>query len=788
MASEKNPLTYSGEKNVRPLSLGEQYARIPVSREDFEDTGNAKLVLRTHHPFVAYCKRVHAAVPSLGSAGAFPSDIKDAVEFLGWELRPAEWDAAFKFTLGAALMGALVMGTVLNFFLAETIGEIIGSGLILMAVFFGPFLGLALYAAFTVRSYPLREAESEQVKALTFVPEIMGHMVMSMKLVPNLEKALEFASLHGRGKIAQDFQRVIWDTQLGMYGSVSEGLDALAYRWGKFSFEFKQSLMRVRSSVLESAESRRFLLLDKTMSELLESVKFKMEIYARSLSQPSMMLFYLGVLLPLILIIILPVGSSFSGAPLAHPLVLGFLYMILIPGFTFLFARSLIARRPPTYEAPFIPDTYPGLPPKGMIREGGLQVPVMAVLAVILVAGAGLSIFVSQQGFPPKFMTPPDQDPFFIIHPDQSAYEVQLKAGLIEVGQPPNYFSAESPEGALFLEFTRQGMSAEVAKARVISEEKAFYMKKGNDIAPTALVFSLMLVFSLLVFVYLYYSNIYKRRAQEEVMKLEDEFRDSLYILASRLGENKPVEEALRHVRDFLPTYRISSMYDKILENISLLSMPLHEAIFDKTYGALRNIPSKTMATSMQLLTDSVQLGVNVAARTMIALSIQLQNAQAVTRKMTELLSEITSMMQTLSIFIAPIVLGITVSLQKVVILTLFSIASSDSGASVQNLDVSGAVDGSGFSVGGISSITSGNAGSLLSADISGVATPTEFIFIIAVYIILLVIIMNYFITKIQEDNDLLVRINLAKALPFSVLIFIVAVVVADLFIGGLTA
>src|SRR3989344_1712758 len=107
--------------------------------------------------------------------------------------------------------------------------------------------------------------------------------------------------------------------------------------------------MRVRASVIEPTEAKRHAILDKTMDEILESIKLKMEQYARDLSQPSVMLFYIGVLLPLILIIILPVGSSFSGAPLANPVFLALIYLIFIPGFTLWFAQTqIVSKRPPT--------------------------------------------------------------------------------------------------------------------------------------------------------------------------------------------------------------------------------------------------------------------------------------------------------------------------------------------------------------------------------------------------------------------------------------------------------
>ena len=39
---------------------------------------------------------------------------------------------------------------------------------------------------------------------------------------------------------------------------------------------------------------------------------------------------------------------------------------------------------------------------------------------------------------------------------------------------------------------------------------------------------------------------------------MEDEFKDALYIIASRLGENKPIEDALSYSTQFLSKSLIS--------------------------------------------------------------------------------------------------------------------------------------------------------------------------------------------------------------------------------------
>src|SRR3989344_2020374 len=403
MARKEQSEYGSPEMSVPSASPGQLYREISITREKFS-AAETKLMLKPVHPFVKFCKRVHKAFPSLGKGEKLNEENKAAVEFLGWDLNGEEFGAAYKFSMFAAFIISVIIGVAIYLSpVAEVVKLFVGNASFLVPVYiFLPMLGVAAYATFYVQNYPIKKAREEQLRALTYVPEILGYMVMSMKLVPNLEKSIEFAAEHGRGKIAEDFKKLLWDVQLGVYNSLSEGLDVLAYRWGSFSDEFKKALMRIRASVIESTEAKRHIMLDSTMDEILESVKAKMEQYARDLSQPSIMLFYIGVLLPLILIIILPVGSSFTGAPLANPIVLAIIYNLVIPAITFLFALNVINKKPPTYDPPAIDDSYPGLPPKGKMRIGGGLLDIRLAVIGLLLLGIGGSGFLSPEGLPPK--------------------------------------------------------------------------------------------------------------------------------------------------------------------------------------------------------------------------------------------------------------------------------------------------------------------------------------------------------------------------------------------------
>jgi hypothetical protein len=746
---------------------GEWYQKItlPSVGEKHEE----KLLKRSQPGFVKFCRAVYKAVPSLGDGATFEDKHKEAIDFLGWELRPEEFSAAGKF----ALFGSLVLGLVVAIIVSisplnELLSGLVGPQFVFVYSLL-PFVLVAFVLTNLVQSYPLNAANLEKTKALTYVPEMVGYMIMSMKLVPNLEKAVEFSADHGTGKIANDFKRLLWDVQLGVHTTVSEALDLLAYRWGKYSDEFKQALMRIRASVLENTEAKRYQLLDATMTSILESIKNKMEQYARELSQPSVLLFYMGVLLPLILIIVLPVGSAFSGQAMATAPVLILLYNIMIPAATFFFARDVITRRPPTQEIPEIPEGFPGLPKKNKMLLGKRRFDIRILVVIILIAGIGGSLFISNQGIPPKAMI--GEETFQLLPHDKSLEDVMAREG-----KEANWYNDDGP----YFQQLKLKHGEENAVKKFEFEKIQFFLRPENDVTPYALSFGLLLTIVGAASLFIYYSNIYKRKAQLDILKMESEFKDSLYILASRLGENKPVEEAMKHTRSFLPDFKISQrVFGKTVENIELLGMPLHAAVFDSNYGSMRNLPSKTIQTGMKIMVDSVKLGVNVAARTLISLSLQLRNSEKVNQTLKVLISDTTSMMSSMAIFIAPIVLGITTALQKVVMLTLSTIYSSNIDKTLASLDnASGSVPFNMPSIaqGGFS-ISGEAAGALVS--------PLEFLLIVGFYVIQLVIIMTYFTTKIQEDNRLLFYINLAKNLPIAIAVFLVAVILSGTLVGG---
>jgi hypothetical protein len=776
--------TKKKEPVVVSVSPGELYKGISYSRKDFGT--ETRLIKKKEHWFVLFCRKIFSLFPSLGKGAKFSKKYKEAVDFLGWNLTPEEFSAAIKASMLFSVFVAFILFA-LSFYLGlfDALLEFTGNPLISYFYLFLPLILIVYVAVNFVQKFPLNEAKVEQVRALTFVPEIMGYMIMSMKLVPNLEKAVEFAAFHGRGKIAEDFRKVIWNVELGLYNTLSEGLDDMAYKWGKFSEEFKTSLMMIRASVLEDTEAKRYQILDKTMTQTLESIKGKMEQYARDLSQPTVILFYLGVLLPLILIIILPVGSAFSGQGLAKPEVLILIYNIVIPASTFIFARNVLKNRPPTYEPPKIPDDHPALPKKFSMELSKTFVDLRLVMLIVLVLGASLTWFFHLNGIVFEF----EGEKLTLIPPDRTQAFV-----LERVNKPENWFEEELSDGSYgpnIQQMVERGVPPKKAIKQNALQKAMFFMKPENDITPYNLIFGSIITFSLLFFIYFNFTNVYKRKIQEETMEMESEFKDSLYVIASRMGENKPIEESLRHAQNFLPDYVISKkLFGKTVDNINLLGMPLEHAVFDPNYGSLKDNPSSVIRSSMKLLVDSVKMGVEVSARTLMSLSMQLQNSEKVNKMLSILVKEITSTMKTMAVFIAPVVLGITTALQKIVMISMGSIISE---GSLENVSGNmGSLDFAGTGLGSLGEQLTAFSSSISSFKMdpevfASLVSPAQFTLIIALYVVEIVIILTYFTSKLEEDNNVLAKLRIARALPVALTVFVVSIIVSNAVVGGFT-
>ncbi len=650
--------------------------------------------------------------------------LENTLAYLGWKLEPEEVRAAGMFVLAIGLvLGMFWM--IVNLFLSmsghqvwinlspnatsffgvgyggEGATTILGFGIfdnyINLLLYIAPML-IAAIAAYFVMNLPYSEAQKQRIRSLSYIPEIVNYFVMAMKVNPNLEKALEFVAEHGHGRIAEDVRKLLWDIKTGKYRTTEEALDDLAWKWGEYSEEFKHALMLIRSSVMEADEMKRAALLDRALQDTLAGIKEKMDMYSRQMHQPSVYLYYVGVMLPLILIIIAPVGALMGGGQLtilSQLPVMILLYNIIIPIGSFYYAKMILERRPPTRPVPQIPDDMPGLPKRGWFKIGKYELPVYVISGAIFVAMVAVG-----------FMIEP------VLNPKPPAWMHKSWFPFWEI---------------------------------------------------TGVILGLVYAVSF----WLWANHKDKRKVQLEIVEMENQFQDSLYVLASRLGEGRPIEEALRYAAEFLPTSIASKrLFLPTLHNIKMLGMTLKMALFDPAYGSLKWVPSEFIKTTMKIVVDSMTLGVQTAARSLASLSLQLRDMQKVESALKAMLEDITNMMGAMATFIAPIVLGITVALQKIIIGALKNLSKSGLGTKPAGTTaVPANIPGANLMTGGL---FGGKAGGLEHA-----ATQEQLFFVVSLYMIEIIFVMVYFASHVREGkNDLAFKMALARTLPIGMTIF----------------
>jgi hypothetical protein len=683
-------------------------------------------------------------------------EYREAFDFLGWKL---DKDVVMNVQMSAAviglIMGLAIAGAVfLGFTLMDTVStgtcgdgicydmpwqdpaedetscpqdctgdmvrrqssmEAAGPPILMYAVIgFIPIIVLAVMV-FYVQRYPLNKAEAEKMKALTYVPEIMNYLIMKMRLQPNLETAVEFAAEHGEGRIADEFKELLWKNRVGIYDNIEEGLDEMAYKWEPYSEEFKHAITLIRASVLIPNDVERNALYDKTLDELLSSTKEKMEKYARSMKQPSMYLFYVSILLPLMILIMLPVAAAFAKAPIATVEILVVLYVIVFPLVTLVYAKTILSKRPGGYVPPNIPDDHPKLPKKGTARIGGMTLPIVPVAIMLFFA---------------IFLT--------------------------------GYFIEDA--------------------SQISEEDLAIHLERyGEELdQPSYIQYYLPMSIAVALGFYFYGRSVDKKKIQDKVIKMEFEFKDAMYLMASRLGEKKPLEDCLGYVKKFMPESPVATeLFGNIQRNIMVLGLTLRSAIFDNVYGAMKHIHSRLMDTSFRIMVDSIDLGPEVASYSLLGVSEQIRNTQKINDLMRKLLDEVTGMMSSMATFIGPVVLGMIASLQEVIVGVVpgADVGETASEGANEALAQGSSAVGGGFLGGGESAVPIDQL----------MASSMEFQFIIAMYILLLAVILSYFTGKVKYGDDRnSIFFTIGKTIPFAMLVFVGSLYAGQMLMGGL--
>ena len=162
---------------------------------------------------------------------------------------------------------------------------------------------VALY----IDEYPFIRAKRMRALTVGRMPEAIHYLSLSMRLTPSLDRAVKYASSGLSEPLASDLRKVLWDVYMREYSSIEEAFIAFAHSWSEWDEDFKRSLYMVRSAALERDQDGINRVLDKANQIIIEGTKSKLEEFSNALRIPTLVLFVVGIMLPLLLVIILPI-------------------------------------------------------------------------------------------------------------------------------------------------------------------------------------------------------------------------------------------------------------------------------------------------------------------------------------------------------------------------------------------------------------------------------------------------------------------------------------------------
>ncbi|MBA7603708.1 hypothetical protein ES703_10824 [subsurface metagenome] len=276
-----------------------------------------------------------------------------------WFRREQQVNDELRENLEFAALGVQAEEVVALAFLASFLCAAFVAGVVILFMTVGPpsmalpIAPMPLIAYMLVGWYPKWRAERQRIRGLGEVPILINYLTMSMKVTPNLERATAFAAENVEGPLGMGLKDALRRTYLRAYAGVEEALTEFAERWGKWCGELKRSIYLLRSSVSEKTEVARLQTLDRALELSLRGACDRMRDFAAGLHLPTLLIYSMGVLLPLVLVAILPVLSIIN-INIDVPQVFA-IYCVALPLGVYMLNRWTLAKRPATFPPPEVP-------------------------------------------------------------------------------------------------------------------------------------------------------------------------------------------------------------------------------------------------------------------------------------------------------------------------------------------------------------------------------------------------------------------------------------------------
>lgn len=320
-------------------------------------------------------------MPWAGGYGEVEDEFHDVVRFTGLDVDARD---AVALTYGGAVVAALV-SAVAGFFMFV---------LYQTPVFFALVVIVPLLTLTYLGNYPNTYAGRYRVRVLGSMPGFISNMALSLKVIPNMEVAVDFSARRTKGPIGSALRKMVWDTYMRVYSSVDQALTEFADEWRAWNEDFARSIYFLKESMQERNEKRRIEAIERSVDTISRGTVEKMEEFVSSLDAPTMGLYFIGIIIPLVLVAVLPAVTYIGSSPVGAKAIF-LVYDILLPLGILVWTRKILTKRPVTSTPVDIPSDHPGLPPEGRVTVGGINVPILpvSILVAVLISLPGILRF-----------------------------------------------------------------------------------------------------------------------------------------------------------------------------------------------------------------------------------------------------------------------------------------------------------------------------------------------------------------------------------------------------------
>ena len=638
------------------------------------------------------------------------AQLQESINISHLEITPT---GVYSFSLLAPL--AIILGGLL---LSMGIPALLGLEMSTFFILF--FLGIGVAVMFALQMYPNMLANTWRLNASNQMVLCVFYVVTYMRHTSNLERAIKFSADHLSGPLALDLRKVLWDVEMEKYSSIKESLDNYLESWRKWNMEFIESFHLIESSLFESSDARRLSMLDKSLDVMLDETYEKMLHYAQNLKGPITTLHMLGIILPILGLVILPLVVSFMGG--VHWYHIAAMYNVLLPLSVYYLGKNILSKRPTGYGDTDISDEHPELKKlkninfKLLGQEISITPMYLAITLGVLLSFIGtLPLILQFIGFPD-----------IGFGPDDTTTGCMFKYCVLDYRSPPDSTDLIGPFSLI---------------ASVLS-----------------FCFPLAIAFSVGLYHKIRSSDVIKVR--EKSKELEKEFASGLFQLGNRLGDGIPVEIAFSKVAGVMGDSTTGKFFALVSNNISQLGMSVDQALFDPKSGAVSQYPSKMIESSMKVLTESSRKGPKIAAQALVNISRYVKEMHRVDERLKDLLADIISSMKAQISMMTPAIAGIVIGITSMITNILGKLGPM---LSAQNAGVDGGMPTEMFGLG---------------------IPTYFFQAVVGVYVAQLVYVLTIMSNGIENGSDTLnERFLIGRNLTKSVLIYtVIAMIIMVLF------